>query len=623
MLSSGVQRRAADVEWDASQRRIIQADASERMVVDAGPGTGKTAVACARLGHLIETGAVLPSQVWMVSFTRTAIAEIRSRLHSHVGDAASAVKVATVDAHAWTIHSGYDPKASLTGGYEHNLKRVIELLSEDDEVADYLQNVEHLVVDEAQDLVGLHAELIERMVERLSSGCGVTIFADEAQAIYGWSEEAHVAEDERECLLERLRRHPTTPFRSDALQTIHRTSAPGLRRIFSEVRTSVLTGSGAGLFARIREAVSSHADSDDLERTKLGIDGLPAGTLVLFRRRSEALEASQFCKAPHSLRLSGYGANLPPWLAACFFDQTARRITPGEFADRWQARVTAACMPEYGPEDAWRRLARVAGAADGSIDIRALRSALSRRAAPLEFATPEFGLGGPVIGTIHASKGREADSVLLLMPVGDEFRSEKAEEEETRVLFVGSTRARVTLRVGSGNRWPGSSVQSGRCYRTLSKGAKPAAMVEIGRPEDLNVEGLVGIGHQDAGSARLAQDWLLARADQIMAFGMARDAEHDWNWRLSAADEEVGVGLMSPALRQDLWEVARRLGGESGGVQPPLRASHIRALGCRAMVVGPDDPVASKLHAPWNASGFLLAPRLATFTRVGFWRRRG
>ncbi|WP_328274602.1 UvrD-helicase domain-containing protein, partial [Sphingobium sp.] len=100
-------------DWDPSQKAVILAAADRRLIVDAGPGTGKTAVACARLGHLVLAEDVRPSQTWMISFTRTAIAEIRARLHSYIGDAAFAVKVATVDAHAWAIHSGYDPAASL------------------------------------------------------------------------------------------------------------------------------------------------------------------------------------------------------------------------------------------------------------------------------------------------------------------------------------------------------------------------------------------------------------------------------------------------------------------------------------------------------------------------------
>ena len=39
--------------YDCDQTRIITAPANNRIVVDAGPGTGKTAVACARVSGLL------------------------------------------------------------------------------------------------------------------------------------------------------------------------------------------------------------------------------------------------------------------------------------------------------------------------------------------------------------------------------------------------------------------------------------------------------------------------------------------------------------------------------------------------------------------------------------------
>ncbi|MCX3421176.1 UvrD-helicase domain-containing protein [Pseudomonas aeruginosa] len=41
-------------DWDADQLRVIEEDADSRLIVEAGPGTGKTAVACARLAYMIN-----------------------------------------------------------------------------------------------------------------------------------------------------------------------------------------------------------------------------------------------------------------------------------------------------------------------------------------------------------------------------------------------------------------------------------------------------------------------------------------------------------------------------------------------------------------------------------------
>ncbi len=42
------------------------------MIVYAGPGMGKTAVACARVSELIDQN-VEAGNIWMLSFTRTAV----------------------------------------------------------------------------------------------------------------------------------------------------------------------------------------------------------------------------------------------------------------------------------------------------------------------------------------------------------------------------------------------------------------------------------------------------------------------------------------------------------------------------------------------------------------------
>lgn len=613
-------------DWDRSQRNVILAPASRRQIVDAGPGTGKTAVACARLGHLVQAEDVRASQTWMISFTRTAIAEIRARLHSYIGDAAFAVKIATVDAHAWAIHSGYDPAASLTGSYEQNVGKVLSLVENNEDVIDYLGNVEHLIVDEAQDLVGQRADLVEAIIARLDPSCGVTVFADEAQAIYGFSEDEECpADEDPERLLVRLRSKPSYQFEGAVLDTIHRTSAKGLRSIFSDVRAAVLggRGDGAGLFTRIRQSISDHADGDDLQPTKLGFETLSSGSLVLFRTRSEALMASQFCDVPHSLRMSGYGASLPPWIAICFHDWSVAFMAYDEFKARWASRVDSRFPPDYGPDDAWDKLVRLGGAVDGSLEMARLRRVLAHRSAPAGLATSEFGLPGPVIGTIHASKGREADSVYLLTAEDREFKSAEAEEEETRVLFVGSTRARLNLRIGKAIKYPGSRISSGRCYRKTGGNSSRKAMVEVGRDEDFSAAGLVGNSHSTIAEALAAQEWLGQRAGVITKFELQRDSNLKWNYRLRDPESEATIAILSPRFRDDLWEIADRLSEKAGSkLQPPATVRHVRALGCRTVVLAEDDPDIDRLHLPWAQSGFVLAPRIAAFTTAYFWGGR-
>ncbi|MDE0101461.1 MAG: AAA family ATPase, partial [Bryobacterales bacterium] len=227
----------ADIEWDESQRDVIDAPQEKRLLVGAGPGTGKTAVACARVSQLIDRDGLEPSRIWLISFTRTAVREIRDRIAAYLKDASAAyaVKIATLDSHAWTIHSGFDDEARILGSYEENIEQVLDLVRQDENVAEYLGSVEHLVVDEAQDIVGIRSDLVVEIVRKLPSSCGVTVFADEAQAIYGFAEDREVqrGEEGESPFPERIRSGAAGAFQDCELTRVHRTGSQQLLTILA------------------------------------------------------------------------------------------------------------------------------------------------------------------------------------------------------------------------------------------------------------------------------------------------------------------------------------------------------------------------------------------------------
>ncbi len=617
-------KAALDTGWDADQRRVIEADADARLVVEAGPGTGKTAVACARLAYLINEEDSEASNTWMISFTRTAVAEIRARLHSYVGDASFAIRIATIDSHAWSIHSGHDPNAKLTGSYEENITRVIELLKSDEDVADELAQIEHVVIDEAQDLVGQRADLIEALVNRLPLDCGVTVFADEAQAIYGFSDDSigrrkGGASEPGKPLLDRLRGVKALGFTTLVLKEIYRTSSPGLRKIFSELRKDVLDEQKHrdGLRAETAERIRELADKSGLKWSNMKVADFTADDLILFRTRAEVLMASQFCDLPHRLRLSGYGATLPSWLALCFFDFIEPFLAERTFLDLWAVRVENKAAPEHGPAEAWRHLLRVAGRKDGSIDMQKLRRRLSQSRPPVELTAVEYGLHGPIVGTIHASKGREASKVILLLPNGAEFDNIDDEAEEARVLFVGATRAKTSLLVGEGLVSRAATLSSGRVYGWTMKGK---TMIEVGRDGDISPRGLVGQSEFNSADAARAQGFLAKVADVVTAYSLQADPDLKWRYRIVPDSDGSCVGVLSPNLGYDLWEILNyRNQGKSH--KPPGRLNYVRGQGCSTLVLASDDSDLPMLHEPWASSGFVLAPRITAFPSFYFGRR--
>lgn len=69
---------------NANQREVVATD-SDTVIVEAGPGSGKTTVLTLRLAYLLQVRRVPSHQVCVVTFTKAAAAELRARLERLVG----------------------------------------------------------------------------------------------------------------------------------------------------------------------------------------------------------------------------------------------------------------------------------------------------------------------------------------------------------------------------------------------------------------------------------------------------------------------------------------------------------------------------------------------------------
>ena len=612
-----------NIVWDSHQRKVISASKSDRIIVDAGPGTGKTAVACKRLAHLITEWDLEPTNTWMISFTRAAVKEILNRLHHYVGDDSYGVGVATIDSHAWAIHSGFSSTATLTGAYEDNIERVIELLKSNEDLAEELSEIEHVVIDEAQDIVGVRADFIEVLVHRLSPTCGVTIFVDEAQAIYSFSDERVGKRQSSviQSLHKRLRVLKDRNFSTRMLKTVHRTSEPNLKSVFSDLREDIIDpgmqkhGIHERVASRIRELANENL-SDDI---KISIDDFPRNTLVLYRSRSEVLLASQFSKEPHRVRMSEYNGTLPFWLAQCFWDYTDPYLQKEKFIELWMERVPEKVRQTSEAELRWQKLESMATYNEAVIDMHRLRTRLSQIRPPIELATREFGFGGPIAGTIHASKGRESSHTVLLLPSSAKFRDLEDEIEEARVLFVGATRAKSSLVVRSaGSEFNSRTLSSGRVFRSPDK---DKVQIEIGREGDIQAEGLVGKKKLGKEGAKKAQCYLSERAGKVSTYRLEADPSIDWNYRIKTDDGNLCLGVLAPQVKDDVWNILLTK-GQSDVKVPPISVPYLKSLGSRTLVLSDDDPELALLHKPWASSGFMLVPRILSLPPFKYlWKR--
>lgn len=605
---------------DKLQSRIINASHKDRILVKAGPGTGKTAVACTRLAKLIKRDNLSPSKVWMISFTRTAVAEIQNRLHQYVGEDSYTIKVATLDSHVWKIHSGYDENAQLTGSYESNIETTLKLIQENSEVQQYLDEVEHLVVDEAQDFVDVRAIFVKEVIKKLNANCGITVFSDEAQAIYDFSEDdTNILNTSENSFVQDLEQGMSGTFKVMELNNVHRTSSSGLNEIFTAVRKELLERSknGEPTFGIIKKRILENADSNDLNQNIFDSD-MDARTLILFRTRAEALNTSQFSDKPHSLRMSGYQDDLPAWLAICFYDCEENQVSRSKFNELWSSRIKP-IIKLSNPSKQWEKLVKIAGKSENIIDMRQLTKNLGQYRPPPDIVNQKYGLTGPVISTIHASKGREADNVCLFIPQTSKYKEIQQDHEETRVMFVGATRARLSLRTRQSQYFPGTKLESsGRTYKIIQKKFGYYAMVEIGRNGDIDSTSMVGTAHFNENECKHTHLFFKDRTDKITHLeAIAKQGSH-WKYGITTENRDRIFCFFSKKLNTDLWTIANKLSPQKKSLKPPEHIKHLKSLGCKTIVLGPDDPDREKLNKPWANSGFILVPRIASFTKVNF-----
>jgi hypothetical protein len=585
MTTSEGQTRVPD--WDLEQLEVILEAPSSWQLVIAGPGAGKSAVACQRVAYLVDEG-VPASRIIMISFTRTAVAELRDRIVSYAvaGVHARSVRISTIDSHAWSLRTGSDdeafPKALGEDSYDLSIERTVELFKQKQhDLCDFVGRFEHVIIDEAQDVMSVRADLILELLGNLSPTCGVTILADPAQAIYGFTTDDEDTDKASPSLLTRLEAECPRQLLHRKLNRIHRIGNSELVDVFLRTRKEIeLADNAAGHVERvqkvIRETCGQNIGITSYENLAEFLKRVQGNSmLVLFRRRADVLMASSYCSTggvDHRLRMSNTPIVVRPWLGWLLCEFTQSFLSRDEFDKLWDARAAIAAAPftNENRDDCWAVLHRLAaGSRPKTIDLVVLRQVVSRARPPIEFCCPDMGTTGPILGTIHASKGREADTVVLVMPAPNQrgFEAEGEDEEEKfelgRVYYVGATRARRML-VTAGHNPTGVGRLDGsmRVYRGL--GARKA-QIEVGRDDDVD-----RVAHLSWSSGLKVQRALASCAGTVVPVKAFAVAQENYALRLALELKEadgvtrvIEIGQLSEQFRKDLGRLWGVIDNES------------------------------------------------------------
>jgi hypothetical protein len=602
------------------QLAVVQRPPSARSLIDAAAGTGKTATLCARVAFLIQDCGVPPVSIWLISFTRVAVSEIRNRLYSYVGLAAYSVRISTLDQQAFQIVQAFSAHASAKAfrDYELTIEDALGVLREGkDDLLDSLETLQHVLIDEAQDVVGKRAELVLLLAERLTPDCGISVFFDAAQAIYQFNQE----NGEVATLPDIFAHMNNLRFVTLGLSKIHRTQSVKLLSIFENTRLKVLSAKvkGESKFASVKADIENFCD------TKLGkefLEGVESrdDLLILFRSRGEAAKASGLLSSAgirHRVRIAGYPQCLHAWLGIVFWDFTAKRLAKADFDKLLSGRQPELFTAGAG-EALWSLLKSTAADGKDVVDMHQLRKVLSRDRPPIEYTSSDIGTTGPIVGTVHASKGREANIVHLHLPGGQ--REDTNYDEEASVLFVGATRARQSLHIGAGFDWIRQISDSCRSFHIDYERSIPTELA-LGLDGDLDPSG-------QASRERFATAEDAVRSQHVLQklqgkqFHVEAKASKENGYTYGLWLGTQLVGHFDQSVNKDLFLIGRKL-NQKRRHRASSTIPNVACLGVRTIVLPFGDPRSEVLLPPFRDSGIMLAPIICSFQPVRFYPMAG
>ena len=482
--------RSAMRPADAAQRDLIRsADADARLLVEAGPGTGKTEMAAARMSGLVRSG-LPPGQLLVLSFSRSAVRNLTDRLarledtDDRVLEELRHVAIRTFDSWAFRLLRLLQKPAQvlLARPHDENIEELTALIngSQRETVRTLIGDRRHLIVDEFQDLPGVRGELVLALLALLSppgrSGAGFTILGDPAQAIYGFA------------AIRAGREFPTPSEYWDKVTDAYQ----GELRVVTLTHNYRAQRPLADLASSLRRVLlsqESEAEKLRIVRERLGnlpspsesagpawLDGASSGSrAILTRTNGESLSvlARLFGRGveggatPVRLRAGNHTSLPPPWIAGLLGRLQSPELRRSQFSkvydyvkEEWDC-ATRRSLGLPTPQVTWSRLCRASGAAEDAPRIRVseLRSRLDW---PDTFPDDQLaGEDGLLVTTIHQSKGLEFDIVTVL----DAARAEREELpgrvgdgraalEEANVNYVAVTRAGRELNVMDGDGLP-------------------------------------------------------------------------------------------------------------------------------------------------------------------------
>ena len=497
---------------ETTQNEIIQTDPTERSIVNAGPGTGKTWTLIEKIIYMINEEQAKAENILVLCFSRSAVEVVRNRM----ADAAEAGRIGfewqDVDVRTFDSFATYmlawvqDNHKELLPGhfqlealdYDQRIKTAISIFkSKKDMLADY----EHIIVDEVQDLVGSRAELVLEMLKGLPETCGFTILGDSCQALYDYMAEGNPSVMSSEEFYQEVFKNFSDANYFTITENHRQNNTFGQLTI--PYREAILTGTAQERISvasdllvqipRMPVKLTKFSKSDALRYIDKG------STLgILTRTNGQALQISAWLQnagVPHTLNRGLGSPTLGDWIARIFCDYEHESVDETAFVAKHLA-----LFPDAGYETARARWMALISTQYGEVRSRyevsdLLKGLLRNAREPMLYESGTEPKHAITVSNIHRAKGKEFDSVIVIDDVIEAMSDPDAENLlEHKVCYVALTRPRKKIERAEISKKDKqiyitrNDDQSKRCAKAGGFAKRYISHFEVGSDTDLDVQ---------------------------------------------------------------------------------------------------------------------------------------
>lgn len=325
--------------------------------------------------------------------------------------------------------------------YEQRIVAATKLIECDSSL---LEGCEHLIVDETQDLVGVRADLVMAMLANIPSDCGFTLFGDRCQSVYEYQVKDGGTTPSEFCRTVFAKYEP----REISLEKNYR-QKPGYPLDLADMRASLLEEDyerSGKLIAQAAVALGMPSRPMRKLDPKALLHAKLQGSMgILTRKNDEALEIESLLwklGIPVIQGRSDAGEAISRCIADAFTRCNGQTISEEEF------EKLIAFKDPYRDGRIWRVLLSLDGVRPEGDRLRISNVLLALQGAvlPPELVALREDESCIVVSTVHASKGREFDTVWMLAENLADF-AKANEPEEKRVAYVGLTRGAGSVEV--------------------------------------------------------------------------------------------------------------------------------------------------------------------------------